>query len=295
MSIQFQEAGVHDVSKSNPRDILYIRGNATTDGSIRIIFDPDDITPLVSHIELATKDPTTGEIIFNDTGFRFSASSVNLGFDLLLGAAGGFMQTANLSELTGVVKALIPRIKFDVRGTEQTGVMPILGKEKDFLVIPGPPDGEEIGTLIDQVFTPGEGRLLTSITHTTGSVAATSPIQISFYSGNNNTGKLLSRTNIPSSIMPANTTFTVQLGDDIGFDKDVLGFFEFISADNISLTTIGGLVVTTHSGHEQDTVDMFADELILDNELAWIFFGDSAESVQDPINKLGFVANRNII
>ena len=79
LTINIERSGVHDVSRSNPRDILYIRGNATTDGSIRLMFDVNDPPPAEAHIELLKQDPISGEFVWNDTGLRFDSSSVSLG------------------------------------------------------------------------------------------------------------------------------------------------------------------------------------------------------------------------
>ena len=144
MTINIERSGVHDVSRSNPRDILYIRGNATTDGSIRIMFDPNDPDPIEAHIELLKEDPVSGEFIWNDTGFRFDSSSVSLGRDLRLGAVGGFLETFNVSEIDQHIKALLPHIQFSALGTVTPAHVPTLDKREDFIVFAGPSDGEII-------------------------------------------------------------------------------------------------------------------------------------------------------
>jgi len=271
-SIQFANPTATAYITTNP-DIPIPLNDSAPDGSIRIIHTPgEDIV----HIEKKTSG------VWNDTGFRFSSASVSLGRDLRIGAAGGFVETFNVSEIDDHVRALLPHIQFDALGTTKAAHMPILDKRGDIIVFPGPATGEIVAKTIGQSFVASPARLLHSATHTTGTVAATSEIQISYYKGVDNTGSILNRFNIPSSIMPASTTFTITYIDDFGFENATNIFFEFASAENISLVTnTSGQVITTQNGHILDELDIILDELVLANDLSLTFSNDLGFAVRN--------------
>lgn len=275
MTTEVERTGRVDVTRFNPRDSLFVRGSETLDGSIRFAIDENDPVPQVVHIELLTKDPISGEVIHNDTGLRVASASLGLGFDLQLSAAGPFLETRHKSEQHSHTRALHSHIQFDARGTIEAAHMPIVDKRQDFIIFPGPAVSEVVNTTIGFTFTPLETRLLHSTTHTTGSVGATNQIQLSYYKGTDNTGSLLNRFNFPSSVMPANTTFTIVYEDDFGFENIPTIFVEFVSSNNISLATnAAGEIITTQNGHILDELDIILDELILDNDLSIIFDND---------------------
>jgi len=281
MTTEIERTKPVDVTRFNPRDSLFVRGSEVIDGSIRFAIDEDDPLPQETHIELLTLDPISGEIIHNDTGLRVASASLSLGHDLRVGAAGGFIETFNVSEIDDHIKSLLPHIQFDQLGTTGPAHMPILDKRENFIIFPGPATGEIIASTIGFTFSAASTKLLHASTHTTGSVGATNQIRVSYYKGTDNTGSLLNRINIPSSVMPANTTFTITYEDDFGFENIETVFVEFVSSNNISMATnISGDIITTQNGHTLDELDMILDELVLANDLSLTFD-----------NNLGFVVN----
>lgn len=272
--------GGPDLSRRNRRGLSYVTTDSTADNSldtapensIRWAFHPGDPD---AHIEKFLNG------VWNDTGIRFASASVSLGRDLRIGAAGGFIETFNVSEIDDHIRALLPHIQFDATGTTQPAHMPILDKREDFVVFAGPATGEIISTIIGQVFSAIPTRLLHTTTHTTGSVAASSQIEVTYYKGVDNTGSILNRFRIPASIMPASTTFTITYEDDFGFENATNIFFEFVSTANISLATnASNQVITTQNGHNLDELDIILDELVLANDLSLTFS-----------NELGFAVN----
>lgn len=258
-----QRPGSIDVTKNNPRDILYIKGNETTEGSIRIMFTDGDLS---SHIELRGSD------VWNDTGFRFASSSVSLGRDLQLSAVGGFLETVNLSEIVDHIKSLVPHIEFNLTGTMGAAHMPITDTRTTFNVFPGPPFSEIIATSIGQTFTASPTRILHSASHVVGTVSASAEIEVSYYKGTDNTGILLNRMMLSASEMPAGQPFTIVYDSDFGFENVVTIFFEFVSANNISLEiNFAGDVITSQDGHILDELDIMLDEFVLANDLSLVF------------------------
>lgn len=263
--------GGPDVTRRNKRSILYITTDDTAaigadtdpDGSIRIVFTPGDLS---AHIEAKANG------VYNDTGFRFSSSSVNIGRDLQASAVGGFLETLNLSEIDDHLKALIPHIQFDVNGTLGAAHTPILDVRKDFFVFPGPATGEINSTVIGQVFIATPTRVLHSATHLVGSLSSTAPVEVSYYKGTTNTGPLLNRLNLSPSSMVANTPLVIVYDSDFGFENATNIFFEFKSNGNMTLeTNSGGNVITTQNGHELEELDNILDEFVLANDLRITF------------------------
>lgn len=258
-----QRPGTIDVTKNNPRDILYIKGNEITDGSIRIMFTDGDAS---SHIELRQSG------VWNDTGFRFASSSVSLGRDLQLSAVGGFLETVNLSEIVDHIKSLVPHIEFNQTGTMGAAHMPITDTRTTFNVFAGPPFSEIISTAIGQSFSVTPTRILHSATHTVGTVGATAEVEVSYYKGVDNTGILLNRMMLPASDMVAGQPFTIVYDSDFGFENVVTIFFEFVSVNNISLeTNFAGDVITSQDGHILDELDVMLDEFVIANDLSFVF------------------------
>jgi len=276
--------GGPDVTRANKRSIIYLTtdptannetdttSNAAIDGSIRFVFTPNDAAV---HIEKKTSG------VWNDTDLRIASASLGLGRDLKIGAAGGFIETLNISEIDDHLRALIPHIQFDNAGTTGAAHMPVLDAREDFVIFAGPATGETTATTIGQIFSASPTRLLHSTTHTTGATAATAQITVSYYKGNDNTGPVLNRFKLAASVMPASTAFTIVYEDDFGFENAENIFFEFTSTQPISLTTnAAGQVITTQNGHSLDELDIVLDELVLTNDLSLTFDND-----------LGFIVN----
>jgi len=262
------------VGFSNPADIVYLRGSELIDGSVRMSMDLDDN---VYRIEKRTNG------VYNDDSFRFASNSVELGHDLRMGAMGGFVETLNRSEMAGHLRAVLPHIQFDAQGTTEAAHMPILDKRDDFFVFPAPATGEIISTVIGQVFSTIPTRVLHSSTHITGSAGATAPVQITYYKGTDNTGPILNQFRIPPTIMGIpNVSFTIIYTDDFGFENAKNIFFEYTSANPISLkTNAAGDVITTQNGHVFDELDIMLDEFVMTKKPGFIM-----------TRKLGFVVHK---
>lgn len=275
MTIQIDRQGVHDISRSNGRNIVYVKGNAFTDGSIRIMFDDNDPDPAVTHIELMTNG------VWNDTGFRFSATSVFLGRDLILSAVAGFIETRNPSAAVGHVRALVPHIEFGEQGTIESAHMPITDFLKTFSPFPGPATGEVTGATIGQIINISPTRILDQSLHEVGSIGATAPIQVSFYVGTDNAGLLVERFNLPASDWVANQPLIIEYNESFGIEANENLFQEFTSVNALSLkTNAAGDIITDHTGHQLAERDIILDELVLDEEMFFVFD-----------NNLGFVTN----
>ena len=251
-----------DITAANPTDVIYIKGDEFTDGSIRFLYsDPDEF----AHIESRNNG------VWNDTGLRFSPNSIEVGRDMFLSSAAGFLGTFNPSAAHGHGRSLIPHIQFDNDGGTEKAHLPFLDKPRDFVIYENPV-GEIVGTTIGQVFNVAPSRIMKTSTHQVGSVGASAQVTHSFYTGTDNTGLLFSRFNIPAGDLVATSPLVIDYKSAFGFDSAANIFMELTSASNFSLQTdVGGNLVTTHFAYEIKEIDSLADELVLSNDLGICF------------------------
>lgn len=270
-SLTVTRPGALDVSRSNSRDILYIKGNETTDGSIRLIFiEGDDF----ARVQLRA------EGVWNLTGFTFSPSTVELGPDMSLGAAAGFLETINPSAADDHVRALIPHVTFDETGTQELH-SPILDVLKTTDIFTGL-FGQITGKTLSQLFTVAVGQLVVSITHQVGDTGASESVVYSVFSGTDNTGFLLSEQELPASDFIANTPVVIEYNSDIGFMGPGNIFIEMVSENDFSLeTNMDGDILTSLSSQELKTVDLVTQNMVLAEDLSLIFDNDLDITVED--------------
>jgi len=115
MSIEIQRpSGGVDVTRFNARDVLYLRGSEFVDGSIRFIVLPGES---VGQIEFRSLG------VWNDTNFRVDI--LDLGRDLALKPAGGFVETINPSAVSGSIRSFLPNIPFDDSTGTGTPILPV--------------------------------------------------------------------------------------------------------------------------------------------------------------------------
>jgi len=249
------------VNVKNPENIVYIKGDETTDGSIRFEFTTGDPT---SHLELRANG------VWNDTGLRIASSSLSLGRDLTLSAVAGFIETNNPSATAGHIRGLVPHILFDDEGTLQPHT-PILRAE-DIRVIYGPAVSEIISTVIGIDLGQVPSRIIEHSFHEVGTVGSTLPVTVKLFIGTDNTRFLFNSRNLAANSMVANTQLDIDYDLDLGFEGGSNIFMEFTSAANISLKTdSSGNPLTTHEMHELAELAMITENIMVDPELGHMF------------------------
>jgi len=257
MTVQIQQPPGVNVGVSNPGTIVYIKGNESTDGSIRLRLTTGDSE---AHIEARASG------VWNDAGFRFAASSVSIGRDTILSGAAGFIETNNPSGIVGHTRSVIPHIEFDDAGTREPHT-PILKAEEIFSIFTRAVS-EIIATTIGINLGVSPGRFLEESIHEVGSVGSTSPITVTVYQGSDNTGFIKDRRDLPANAMVANTTLEIRYDNDLGFRAGEANFMEFVSAANISLKTdSGGNPLTKHEAHQLDELGLITENLVYDESL----------------------------
>ncbi len=253
---EFGETTGVDVTVNNVTGCLHVftpnTNVPTEDGTIRICSEPDDP---VTHIELQENG------VFNDTSFRFAPSSIQIGRDLDISAAAGFIETGNPSGTVGHIRSLIPHIQFEDSGTEHPHT-PILDAEEVFDVYTVSA-GEIVAQTIGINLGVSPGRVLEESIHEVGSVGSTQPIVVTFHLGTDNTGFVIDRRTLPADTMVANTTLEIDYNNDLGFLAGQQIFMQFQSTANISLKIDAlGNPLTKQEAHELDTLELMTNNIM---------------------------------
>lgn len=258
----FLLSNIISVRESNlDTSIIYIKGNATTNGSVRLLVDD------ICQIELRTGG------VWNTTKFRTGGGSLEIARDMSLSALAGFLETINPSQATGHRRSLVPHIEMDdLTGTTANQLhVPIANIVQTFVVF-STAVSEKSGTTIGQILGVTPGRSLKTSIHEVGTVGASADVTVNIYTGTDNTGTKVSTLNFPPSDLVANTTFTIDYEEVFGFDAGVSYFQEFVSTASFTLKTdSGGNVLTTQVGHEMDELTAVTDNLTLSNNLDLTF------------------------
>ncbi len=208
MTQQVQRPTGRDLTHSNNREFIYLKGNESTDGSLRIIPGP-------SGEQHRFQLRATG--VWNDTGIQVAAATIALGRDVLLSAAGDWLQ---VSDNDGDVLSLTPHIEFDDFGTVPLPHFPVL-QPKQFRDIVQPDDSQErIGTFIHSIIPSPIKALRTKLYYRTGSVIATQPVMLTIQK-ENLAGPVIFEKEIPaSSLGIPNFEFSVDIDGAVEFDDD---------------------------------------------------------------------------
>lgn len=254
--------GGPDVTRRNGRDILYVKGDANTDGSQRFI-------KLANEEFVRIEERKNGS--FALTGFKFSSNSIHIGETLSLSASGSFIRTKNLAELNPEIFALIPEIPFDPEGTDFL-VTPFLDKMVVDPVFPGPTVSQIVSTTISQICPAANGRVVETILHEAGSLSASDPVDYKIFVGTDNTGPLIFQTPLPPSSFVANQPVIVFLNSSVVFEEGADIFLEMTSINSFSLDTNGsGNVITFLDQHDLKIAGVFTENQMLDEDLNLMF------------------------
>lgn len=245
-----------DLTVSNSDGVLYVKGNETTDGSIRLRLDEG---ATICNMESRANG------VWNDTGLRISSSTLSIGRDMNLSAIAGYLQTENPSASAGHIRSLIPHIVFPETGTAGAHA-PIVNALETFTVF-SMAVSEIVGTVIGIQLGVLSSRVLDQSIHEVGTVGATAEVTVSLYTGTDNTGFEFNRKVLPPSDLVSNMTLTIDYGEDLGFEPGIQTFMEFTSLASFSLKTdAGGNPLTSHVGHAISELDLILDELTLSRE-----------------------------
>ncbi len=159
-----------DVTRRNPIEFLYIKGNESTDGSIRL--RPDEINPDNALLELRTAG------VWNTTGLVIAGDTLSLGREASISALGEFIVGFD----AGVnKKALHSHIHFSDAGTLETGYFANLQPIINNLPVQTDDSTDIIASLIEQSFTATATFIITLDNLKVGSVVPIGNIILDVY------------------------------------------------------------------------------------------------------------------
>ena len=211
-----------NVNIVNPLNILYTKGNESTDGSIRFILNSGD-----TEIELEKRK----DGVWNPTGLRLSADTLFFNRGFSLSSIGTNLQT-NLTE--GGKKFLVLDTEFDDNGS-QIPTTPILQVRVNNSAFSNTFDTEISGVSLSDPITITSSVLFHQIHLKTGSIAATEPVEFTITRGLTPGGIVVLKLNIATSEFPANSDITIDLTPGVGFEAGDEITLNFTSDQNISL------------------------------------------------------------
>ncbi len=239
------------VTSSNSAEYLYLKGDANTDGSLRMI--PDTSFDTEFEMQLRTNG------VWNDTGILIAASTVYLGRELQLSGAGEYILTRDDSE---DIKSLVPHVRFDsVTGTADTVVVPSAAALASNIIIQPDFSGEVSGSTIQFTGVATSSSLANTLLLKTGA-AATGDVTIQLLRDSYTTGLFYQR-NYAASSFPADS--------DISLSTD--GLVELIANETfyINITCTGTLTlkadVTNTTPYFGGNFYILTEDTITPNEL----------------------------
>ena len=227
--VQIQHPSSIDVSSNNPNDIVYIKGNETTDGSIRLIINGQDITSLESR--------ALG--VWNRSELELSGKTLFLGSNLALAAVGSSLL---IKSLEGSKKFIGIDAEFNDEGSLPPR-SPLVGELVPRLILQPIFSTEEISKIFTRAATieqPISG--FGSVFYLkTGSKDATAPVTIEITGGLVPGGDTFFKEEFPASVFPKNTEVVIPLSTPVGFFAGQSILSTVFSADEFSLLgDIGG-------------------------------------------------------
>lgn len=225
MTVQIQRPPGIDVSVNNPGTILYLRGNVSTDGSIRYEIVQTNGSP-VTEIQQRKKG------LWQPTSFKTGAQSVKIGTLLGLGAAGSHLITTDDAD----------RVHFHSRSELTNGVSTSFAKMLNaFAFVPrvvfrSDESSTFIGTVIENITIDNQIHLITGkFFFKTGEKAASQPVLIEAWDGVDDTGLQIFDQEYPASDFPANTEIALTLEGFLEFNIGDDTFTRISSAADFSL------------------------------------------------------------
>lgn len=220
MAVVIQRATGTNLAVSNPGEIVYLKGNESTDGSIRFLVDAGipEVQERKAGIWVA------GEL-------RLDASTLFLGRDVSIKGIGSHLQI-NSNEANR--KSLLLEVAFDDAGTALPHTH-ILAARQNRVVF----SSNIVGEIITSLFELEVASLLTAFRYKyyfkTGSVAATAAVTMTLTKGHAPAGALVFTKTMPASQWPANTEVEVDLDGALSLSEGAPLLLTISSAANFSL------------------------------------------------------------
>jgi len=207
---------------NNPSGTTYIKGDANTDGSIRII--EENGIPVIEKRENG---------VWNDSDLRISGDSLYIGRDLRISAAGHILMVRSVSDDS---KTLVIHSHFNDSGSIEPEV-PLLATKELRTITQSDNTDTFSGTSFGYTVTPTENQLISKVYYQTGSTPAEDYIIIRFYVGTDNTGVLYFQKIIPSTEWIADSEIQIDVPGLLGYVPSKTVYGELTSSSSFSIKT----------------------------------------------------------
>ncbi len=264
-----------DVTHGNSQGIIYlgnINGGLSAEdinGSVRFLIP----VPNNGFAEIQLRE--NGE--WNTTGLDVDENSINLGKDMSLGAAAGFLETNSKSNPTDHNRALIPHTEFNESGTEGTHSPEL--NDIHPIVFFGNPVSEITSTVLGQVIVSQTALLIDKLKLEVGSIGATETVTLRIYTGTDNSGILFYERHYSPSIFIANQQTILEFMDSFGFDDGGSFYQEITSPVAFSLQTdVSGNIVTEYDAHDLTEISVVTSNRVF-NEILGEVLNENLEPV----------------
>jgi len=260
MPIHIQKTSTIDVTRrNNSLQTLYCKGDESTDGSIRFFID--DICQIQKRVSGS----------WNNTKLRTGGASLEIGYDLFIESAGGFIKIQNPSAFDGNQFSLVVDVPYDAGTGTLFPHFPIVDSV-GILDIFTDAISEVSGTTIDQTFTVTNAQIVESFIYEVGTVGASSEVVQTLYLGTDNTGIVLEKQTIPASEFPADSTVTIALNSTIGLSASQSNLhLELVTDTAFTLKTdVSSNILLTLTTQLLEVRDILYDDLVYDASLNYI-------------------------
>lgn len=221
------EKGRSGVTIVNPLEVSYMKGNESTDGSIRYKI-------ITFANKLVTEIQERNDGIWAGASFKTGPNSVIVGNLISLAAAGNSLITEDIDGTAHF------HVRSGVANGVTTDLSNIIHASAFFeeFVLESDVSGEFTGTEISKIDTNTAFHLISQKFYLkTGATAATEPIRIQAWDGTDETGNLLFDQTYPASSFLSNSDVTLTLNGFLEFELNVQTFTKISSDATFSLKT----------------------------------------------------------
>lgn len=213
-----------DVTTENDAEVIYLKGDATTDGSLRLVPDLSNSTEF--ELQLRSNG------VWNDTGIVIAASTVYLGRELQISGGGEFILT---KDSLSAIKSFIPHVRFDdSTGTVTTLAVPQVAAPVT-TILQSDDSGEMSGSTIQFLGLSTTAVLADSLILRTGSTAATDVVTLKMHRDGYNGSQLFYQRDYAASEFPANTEITLSTDGFVELFANQVFYVEFSTSGTLSL------------------------------------------------------------
>jgi len=248
---------------SNPFDVLYLKGDETTDGSIRLIVDTLSDTATIE---------VRADGVWNLGELLLAQGSLNLGRDIRLSAAGHHVL---VTDLVVPEQLFLLEVPYDDTGTgfPRTQIM----TEKLIRRIQQPDNSGALTVATHTASIAAVNEVLTTLLYLqTGATAASAEASLVLTAGVPPNDVVFFQKNFPASQFPANSEIQIEMAPGVEFDPGEQINITLSSANAFTILYDSTLTIPWFAldfqqlGHE----DLLTETLVLSNDLSLTFSND---------------------